>query len=125
MENNPVINGFIPNDVKFHLDIYNHPIVTFGIKGLCLGFSNTSYVDSLDMFRKSVVIRLNQTCVFKKQNHSKEDSMKIKYAKYFILNMGLGDPTTCVYQFISDENEINDTKIKQYLLCMGWDYASS
>ena len=51
--------------------------------------------------------------------------MKIKYANYFILNMGLGDPTTCVYQFIFDENYINDTKIKKYLLCMEWDYTSS
>ena len=55
MKNNPVINGFILNDVKFHLDIYDRLTVTFGIRGLCLGFSNTSYVDSLDMFRKSVV----------------------------------------------------------------------
>ena len=44
---------------------------------------------------------------FKNQNHSKEDSMKIKYAKYLILNMGLGDTTTCAYQFIFDENDSN------------------
>ena len=30
--------------------------------------------------------------------------------------MGLGDPTTYVYQFIFDENDSNDTNIKQYLL---------
>ena len=55
MKNDPVINGFSPNDVNFHLDICNHSIVTFGTKRLCLRFSNTSYVESLNMFRKSVV----------------------------------------------------------------------
>ena len=61
----------------------------------------------------------------KNKNRSKEDHMKIKYANYFILNMGFGDPTTCAYQFIFDENDSNDTNIKQYLLCMEWYYASS
>ena len=51
--------------------------------------------------------------------------MKIKYAKYFILNMGLGDTTTCAYQFILDENDSNDKNIKQYILWMEWDYVSS
>ena len=64
-------------------------------------------------------------CVLKKQNNSKEYNMKIKYANYFIINMGLGDPTTYVYQLIFDENDSNDTNIKQYLLCMEWRYASS
>ena len=39
--------------------------------------------------------------------------------------MGLGDPTTCAYQFIFDENDSNETKIKQCVLCMECDYASS
>ena len=51
----PVINGFSPNELKFYLHIFYHSIVTFVIGGLCLGFSNTSHVDSLDKFRKSVV----------------------------------------------------------------------
>ena len=38
--------------------------------------------------------------------------------------MGLGDPTTYVYQFIFDENDSNDKNIKQYLLGMEWRYAS-
>ena len=33
--------------------------------------------------------------------------------------MVLGDPTTCIYQFIFDENENNDTKIKQYFIKHG------
>ena len=55
MKNNAVINGFSPNDVRFHLDICDHSIVDFGIRGLCLGFSNTSHVDSIYIFIKSVV----------------------------------------------------------------------
>ena len=38
MKNNPVIIGFIPNDIKLHLDICDHSIVPFGIRGLCLWF---------------------------------------------------------------------------------------
>ena len=51
----PVINGFIPNDVSIHLHICDQSIVTFGIRGRCLGFSITYHVDSLDRFRRSVV----------------------------------------------------------------------
>ena len=51
----PVINGFSTNEVKNHLHIRDHSMVTFGIMGLCLVFSNTSHIDSLDRFRKSVV----------------------------------------------------------------------
>ena len=28
--------------------------------------------------------------------------------------MGLVDPTACFYQIVFDENDINDTKIKQF-----------
>ena len=31
----------------------------------------------------------------------------------------MGDPTTCVYQFIYDENESDDTKIIQYFIMYG------
>ena len=33
--------------------------------------------------------------------------------------MGLGDPTTRVYQFIFDKNDINNTKIIQYFITHG------
>ena len=46
----PVNNGFIPNEVTSHLRTCDQYIVTFGIGGLCLGFSNTSRVDSLDLY---------------------------------------------------------------------------
>ena len=49
-----VINGFSPKDVSINLHICDHSIVKFGIRGKCLGFSNTSHVDSLDRFRISV-----------------------------------------------------------------------
>ena len=51
----PVINWFIPNWLSVHLHICYHSIITFGGKGFCLGFSNTSYVYNLDSFRKVVV----------------------------------------------------------------------
>ena len=49
--------------------------------------------------------------------------MKILYANEFIQNMGLGDPTTCVYHLVFDKNDSNDTKNYNILLCMDWDYA--
>ena len=45
--------------------------------------------------------------------------MKIQYTNGSILKMVLGDPTTCVYQLIFDENESNDTKIIQYFIMHG------
>ena len=33
--------------------------------------------------------------------------------------MGLGDPTTCIYKFIYDENDSNNTKILQYFIMHG------
>ena len=45
-----VINGFVTNSEKSNLHIYDHPIITFGGRGLFLGISNTSHVDSLDRF---------------------------------------------------------------------------
>ena len=42
--------------------------------------------------------------------------MKIQYSNEFIERMGLYDPTTYVYQFIFDENDINNTKIIEYFI---------
>ena len=53
-----VTNGFSPNDISSHLYICDTSIVTFGIREKCIGFSNTSRVDSLDRFRISVVDEL-------------------------------------------------------------------
>ena len=49
----------------------------------------------------------------------------MKYANYLILNMVLGDNITCLYKFIFDDNDSNNTKIIKYLLGMEWDYVSS
>ena len=60
----PVINGFISNEVKSHFHIFDHSIITFGIKGFCLGFSNTSNVDSLDTFIKTVVDKVKLDIIY-------------------------------------------------------------
>ena len=69
-----------------------------------------------DMFRKSVVdkVKIDVFIVF--FCHSKENNMKIQYANEFVQNLGMGDPTTCVYQFIYNENENDETKIIQYFI---------
>ena len=42
--------------------------------------------------------------------------MKIQYTSEFILKLGVGDPTTCVYQFIYDENDSVETNIILYFI---------
>ena len=55
----PVLNVFMPNEVKIHFRICDNSFVTFVIIGLCLVFSNTSHVDSLDKVKTSVVNKVN------------------------------------------------------------------
>ena len=50
---------------------------------------------------------------------SKKDKNKIKYANEFIYNMVLGDPKTCVYQFIFDKYDSNEKNIIQYCFMHG------
>ena len=42
--------------------------------------------------------------------------MKIQYLNKFVQKIWMGDPTTCVYQFIYDENDSYDTKIILYFI---------
>ena len=85
------------------MHICDPSISTFGIRLFCLGFSNASNVNSLDMFRKSVADKVKfDTGIKKRDNHCKEENMRIQCANEFILKRGLGYPTTCVYQFIFD-----------------------
>ena len=61
--------------------------------GLCLGFSNTSHVDSLYRFGKSVVNKVKfDTSILSIYNISKEYNIKIQYANEAILNMVLDYP---------------------------------
>ena len=67
----PVINVFSPNDVPIHLHICDQSIVTFGIREIYIGFSNTSHVDSLDRFRRSVVDKVKlYICILQKGYYS-------------------------------------------------------
>ena len=51
----PVINGFILNEVKIIFHIRVHSIITICIRGICLGFSNTSHAKNFYTFIKIVV----------------------------------------------------------------------
>ena len=59
MKFDPVINEFNTNEVKSHMHICDNSIFTFGIRVTRLGFSKTSYVDSLYMFKNQLLIRSN------------------------------------------------------------------
>ena len=67
-----VINVFSPNYESSNFHICDHSIVTFGIKGKCLDFSDTSHVEILDRFRRSVVDKVKTCiCLLKQAYHSK------------------------------------------------------
>ena len=76
---------------------------SFGIRENFIGFSNTSHVDSLNRFRRSVVDKVkSDICILQKCYDSKENNIIIQYANEFVNKLGMGYPTTCVYQFIYD-----------------------
>ena len=51
-----------------------------------------------------------------KKKSSQEDENILRYANEIIHNMGLGDPTTCVYQFTFDREDSDGTHIPQYFV---------
>ena len=53
----PVINGFPPNEVTSNLHIFGNLMITFGRRGLFLGFSNISSLDILDRFKNKWLIK--------------------------------------------------------------------
>ena len=92
----------------------DHTIVEFGIRENCIGLSNTSHIDSLDIFWRSVVDKVkSDICILQTVYDSKENNMKMQYANNFVQKLGMGDPSTCVYQIIYDEKDKNDTHIAQ------------
>ena len=58
----------ITNVVRSRLHICDRLIFTFGIRGLCLEFSNASHGGSLDRFRKSVVDKVKFYTSIKNKN---------------------------------------------------------
>ena len=45
--------------------------------------------------------------------------MKTKNANNFVQQLGMGDSTTCVYQFMYDEKDSVDTEIIKYFIMHG------
>ena len=96
----PIIIELSPNEVRSNFHICDHSIVTFFNKRIIFRVSNTYHVDSLECFRKSVVDKVKtDVCIKKNENHSKE-KYKIQYENEIVKKLGMGDPTTRVYQFI-------------------------
>ena len=92
------------------MHICDHTIVEFGIRENCIGLSNTSHIDSLDIFRRSVVGKVkSDICILQKGYDSKENNMKVQYANNSVKKLEMVDPTTYVYQFIYNEKYNNDT----------------
>ena len=62
------MNGLSPNEIIIHLHIFDNSILTSIKIGLCLGFSNTYYVEVLYRFGKKVVKKVR----LMKHKHSKK-----------------------------------------------------
>ena len=83
------------------MHICDHSIVKILIIEKCIGFSNTSHVDSLDRSIRSVADKVkSDTCILQKSYDSKENNIKIKYANNSVNKLGMGDPTIFVNQFV-------------------------
>ena len=77
----PVISGFGTN---LKMKLFAHfvkSIITFWWKGFCLGFSITSYVDSLDRFGKLVIEKANNFIYNLKKNTAVKN-IRIKIGKW-------------------------------------------
>ena len=48
-----------------------------------------------------------------------QKNMRIQYANNLVHRLGIDDPTTCVYHFIYDEKDKNDSQITQYYIMHG------
>ena len=60
------------------MNICYHSIVIFGMKEKHLGLSNSSYIESLERFRVTVVDNVKtDICLLKEGYHSKENKLKI------------------------------------------------
>ena len=73
----PVVNGFSTNEVMSYLHIFYHSMITFVKRGFCLGFSDTSHVESLDRLRKSVVENVYNDIENFNKNSSQEENNKL------------------------------------------------
>ena len=112
----PVIYEFSPNDELSNFHICDSSIVTFRIRKN-IGLYNTYHVDSLNRFIRSVLDEVkSDMCILQKGYDPKESNMKIIYANNLVHKLGMGDPTTCVYQFIYNKKGKNDTQITQYFI---------
>ena len=67
-----------------------------------------------------LLVRPRHIYVYIKTNIiQKKTKTKIQYADEFVQKLGMGDPTTCVYQLIYNEKDTIDTKIIQYFIMHG------
>ena len=57
-----------------------------------------------------MLIWSKQKYIYFKENNSKEKNTRKKYVNEFVQKLGVGDPITCVYQFVYDEKYSDNTK---------------
>ena len=117
----PVINEFIPNEVRSYFHIGDSSLIIFQTIILCSEFSNTSNVDILDRFRKSVVenVKLDINNLINR-NNSKEENLKLN------LHMNLFKTWDWVIlQHVFINIIVITQRLYNILLCMDWYYSSN
>ena len=119
----PIITGLCPFDKNDQDQVHlcRASIVTMGTPSKSLGFANSLHIDSCDVLCKEV--REQRIDMVRQYINSRTGRIarKAKYAMDFIHKFGLGVPTSCVYQFIHDENgfQEDDAEVIQYFLLNG------
>jgi len=98
--------GLCPNSKISHIHVCKNSIVTFGEKDFVLGFANTLHVDRTDRFSDSVQQDVLQHLKDHDKSTYKNDELNCAYAESFVKTIGLGVPTTCVYQFVGKKDMI-------------------
>ena len=119
----PVITSMLPTDGKTHMFGTSNGLITFGVVEEIIGFANTLHVDMFDAMKKQywtqILKNLHEVLKSSKEIHPRV-LMRAKYARSFVSKLGYGTPTTCVYQFIHDERNVEvNVRILQYFVMAG------
>ena len=111
--------GLCPKAGISHIHVCKNSIVTFGEKDLVLGFANALHVDKTDRFSDSVQHNVLELLKVHDDSTDKRDVLKCAYAESFVKTIGLGVPTTCVYQFVGTKDMVKKCNVIQYFVMHG------
>ena len=96
----PLINGIFIGSTRKRINICSKPIVILKKKNISLGFCNTSNVDDSDKYAPTLQEFPKKQFMPYMTDNQDLMSARASYGHMSTRNLGLGNPTTCVYQFL-------------------------